>query len=101
MEEQPRVIEPRSERCFSFALEELKGGRRAFRRAWAETRQYVFRVSAGRYPPSTKAGERIAETQHDHKVPYAPYYAIKNANNEVIPWTPNQADLEACDWVVF
>jgi hypothetical protein len=86
---------------FSAALEALKAGRRVFRTGWNGKGMYVYRVDQGRYPPITKAGERIAETQHDHKVPYAPYYAIKGADNMVTPWTPTQGDLEVDDWIII
>ena len=35
----------------------------------------------------------------EDKVPYAGYIALKNAQDQVVPWLPSQGNLLAEDWV--
>lgn len=83
---------------FGSALNGLKAGHALTRTGWNGAGQYVYLVGEGRYAPTTPSGEAIAATQDDGKVPYAPYFALKNAQNAVVPWVPSVSDILAIDW---
>lgn len=82
---------------FSAALEAVKEGRRITRSGWNGAGQYIWYVPPGSYPARMEA---IKGVFPDDLVPYAGYLALKNAQNEVVPWTPSQGDLFATDWVI-
>lgn len=82
---------------FGFALAALKQGEAVARSGWNGAGQFVYRVGPGRYPPATVIAKRAFGGE---AVPYAPYYALKNAQGSVVPWTPSQGDLEAEDWTI-
>lgn len=85
---------------FGEALEALKIGKKVARSGWNGKGMYLYLVGPGRYPPSTPAGEAIAATQSDHLVPYAPYIAMKTAQDYVVPWLASQTDILGEDWEV-
>jgi hypothetical protein len=86
---------------FGEALEALKVGKKVARSGWNGKGMYLYLVGPGRYPPSTPAGEAIAATQSDHLVPYAPYIAMKTAQDYVVPWLASQTDILGEDWIVI
>lgn len=83
---------------FGRALEILKEGSRVAREGWNGKGMFVYLVGAGRYPPSTDAGYKIAAEQEDGLVPYKPYLAMKTVDGEVVPWLASQTDILADDW---
>lgn len=85
---------------FSRALVSLKDGHKVGRSGWNGKGMYLYLVGPGRYPPSTPAGEAIAVTQSDRLVPYAPYIAMKTAQDYVVPWLASQTDLLSDDWEI-
>lgn len=86
---------------FNVAITALKSGLKVSRSGWNGKGMYLYLVGPGRYPPSTPAGEEIAATQSDHRVPYAPYVAMKTVSGEVVPWLASQTDLLSEDWNII
>jgi hypothetical protein len=85
---------------FGAALAALKQGNKVARSGWNGKGMYLYLVGPGRYPPTTPAGEAIAASQPDHLVPYAPYIAMKTAQDYVVPWLASQTDLLSDDWEI-
>lgn len=86
---------------FGIALIALKMGKQVTRSGWNGKGMYLYRVGAGRYPPSTPAGRAIAAEQPDGLVPYPPYIAMKTVTGEVVPWLASQTDLLSDDWIIL
>lgn len=83
---------------FGVALSLLKAGKRVCRAGWNGKGMYIYLVGAGRYLPSTPAGDFIAGGNPDGLVPYRPYLAMKTVDDDVVPWVASQTDLLAEDW---
>lgn len=83
---------------FGVALALLKAGKRVAREGWNGKGMFIYLVGPGRYPPTTPAGQMIADFQGDRLVPYRPYLAIKAVDGMVSPWVASQTDLLASDW---
>ncbi len=86
---------------FGDALAALKVGRRIQRAGWNGKGMFLYLVGPGRYPPSTLAGQQIANEQRDGLVPYLPYIAMKTVTGEVVPWLASQTDVLGEDWAVL
>lgn len=95
-----REYRPDGELDFAGALKMLNTGRALARSGWNGKGMFIYKVEAGRYPPSTPTGHSIASEQHDYRVPYGPYLAMKTATGEVVPWLASQTDILASDWGV-
>ena len=78
------------------ALEELKAGNKVARKGWNGANQFIWYVPPGLYPARMEA---IKGYFAEDKVPYAGYIALKNAQDQVVPWLPSQGNLLAEDWV--
>ena len=70
---------------FMKALEELKAGNKVARKGWNGANQFIWYVPPGLYPARMEAIKG--------------YIALKNAQDQVVPWLPSQGDLLAEDWV--
>lgn len=75
----------------------LKQGKRVARAGWNGEGQFAWLVPEGKYPARMEA---IKGFYPDDVVPYAPYFALKNAQGQVVPWIPSVGDLLATDWYV-
>ncbi|HCR0680669.1 TPA: DUF2829 domain-containing protein [Klebsiella aerogenes] len=82
---------------FGEALSALKDGKKVFRSGWNGANQFAWHVPAGEYPARMEA---IKGFFPDDKVPYAAYFALKNAQGKVVPWVPSVGDILAEDWRV-
>lgn len=82
---------------FSDALMWLKGGKKVARRGWNGENQFCWLVPEGQYPARMEA---IKGYFPGDIVPYGAYFALKNAQDVVVPWVPSVGDLLACDWYV-
>lgn len=83
---------------FSAALMWLKEGKRVCRSGWNGAGQFAWMVPPGSYPARMEA---IKGHYPDDMVPYGAYFALKNAQETVVPWVPSVGDLLATDWQVF
>lgn len=61
---------------------------------------FVYRIPANKYPADRNILGTMAGIFPDDLVPYKVFYAIKTADNEVMPWCPSQEDLDATDWEI-
>lgn len=82
---------------FSDALMWLKEGKRVARKGWNGNGQFCWMVPEGQYPARMEA---IKGHFPGDMVPYGAYFALKNAQNVVVPWVPSVGDLLAMDWYV-
>ncbi|WP_065647710.1 Thoeris anti-defense Tad2 family protein [Pantoea eucrina] len=73
----------------------LATGCAAARMGWNGASQFIWFVPPGEYPARM---EVIRDHFPDNLVPYAGYYAMKNAQGQVTPWVPSNGDLQATDW---
>jgi len=73
----------------------LASGCAAARMGWNGANQFIWYVPPGEYPARM---EVIRDHFPDNLVPYAGYYAMKNAQGQVTPWVPSNGDLQATDW---
>lgn len=80
---------------FASALKALKSGQKVTRAGWNGKDQFVWYVPAGEYPARMEAVK--GEFDND-QVPYDAYFALKNAQGKVVPWTPSVSDILATDW---
>lgn len=69
---------------FSTALQNLKNGKHVQRQGWNGKGMFLFLIPAN----SVIVGERKL----------APFIAIKDAQNNLVPWLASQTDLLAEDW---
>lgn len=83
---------------FSDALMWLKEGKRVARKGWNGNGQFCWMVPAGQYPARMEA---IKGHFPGDMVPYGAYFALKNAQDVVVPWVPSVGDLLATDWQVY
>lgn len=83
---------------FSDALMWLKEGKRVCRSGWNGAGQFAWMVPPGSYPARMEA---IKGHYPDDMVPYGAYFALKNAQDTVVPWVPSVGDLLATDWQVY
>ena len=83
---------------FSDALMWLKEGKRVCRSGWNGAGQFAWMVPPGSYPARMEA---IKGHYPDDMVPYGAYFALKNAQETVVPWVPSVGDLLATDWQVY
>ncbi len=81
---------------FGKALEAIKAGKKISREGWNGGGQFAWHVPDGKYPARMEAikGHFDADL-----VPYAAYFALKNAQGNVVPWVPSIGDILAEDWV--
>ena len=92
---------------FSQALHELKHGKKITRLAWSND-EWLYLVPENKYPAQTFAAKnywrgksetvKLESGEVVPLVPYGAYIAIKTCQQNVIPWTPSQADIMANDW---
>jgi hypothetical protein len=82
---------------FSDALMWLKEGKRVARKGWNGCGQFCWMVPEGQYPARMEA---IKDHFPGDMVPYGAYFALKNAQDVVVPWVPSVGDLLATDWIV-
>lgn len=83
---------------FSDALMWLKEGKRVARKGWNGKGQFCWMVPESQYPARTEA---IKGHFPGDMVPYSAYFALKNAQDAVVPWQPSVGDLLATDWKVY
>lgn len=81
---------------FGQALEAVKSGAKIYREGWNGKGQFAWYVPEGKYPARMEA---IKGFFPDDKVPYAAYFALKNAQGNVVPWIPSVGDILASDWL--
>lgn len=86
-----------AEGTFEYALTTLKERKPVTRRGWNAPGQFVYLVPPASYPAQT--GVAKAHFGEGAMVPYAGYFALKNAQGIVTVWTPSTGDLLADDWV--
>lgn len=93
---------------FSDALRELKAGKKVSRAGWNGKNMWIYRVPANSYPAQTEAAKdywrkrqiEAGEGVSPVLVPYGAYYAMKTAQENVVPWLASQTDIDAEDWGV-
>lgn len=83
---------------FEEALKVLKNGGAVTRLGWNGPGQFAYAVPAAHYPAQT--GVAKAHFGVGSLVPYAGYFALKNAQGVVSVWVPSTGDLLAEDWYV-
>lgn len=94
-----QAYRPTSGLPFGQVIEALKAGKRAARKGWNGQGMFVYYVPAAAYLAQTPvAKEHFGEHAY---VPYAPYLAIKTAEDTVSTWVPSVSDVLAEDWVVW
>lgn len=85
---------------FGWALRQLKQGYKLCRRGWNGQGLFIFFQKG--YPEGVPANINTATAlgiEVGTVVVIKPYLAIKNVQNEYVPWTPNQSDILAEDWM--
>lgn len=83
---------------FNDATIGLQEGQLWTRTGWNGAGQFVWWVPPGKYPARMEA---IKGYFADDLVPYRGYFALKNAQGEVVPWVPSMGDIMALDWTKF
>ena len=76
---------------FSWALEEMKRGRRLRREGWTDKSVWVRYVGHAAVSGATFEGE--LGTYH-----WQSHLALKTLTDTFVPWTPTQTDILATDW---
>lgn len=79
---------------FDYALSALKDGKKVARTGWNGKGMYVYYVPGAEYEACTKT----ARKEFGNKVPYEPYFAIKNVKGTISTWVPSINDCLAEDW---
>jgi hypothetical protein len=81
---------------FQAALAALKVGGRVARSGWNGHNMFAYMVPEAAYPAQTGAAKMYFGD--NALVPYAPYFALKNAQDSVSVWVPSVGDILADDW---
>ena len=92
---------------FGMALEALRRGRRVARAGWNGGGQWVTlagpkegaKVHADSFWSAKNAD--FARDQPDGEVTVAPYFTLKNAQDQIAVWVPSTSDCLANDWRVL
>jgi hypothetical protein len=85
---------------FGTAIHAMKNGLKVQRRGWNGRGQFVFYVPANKYHAGGNKNGTLFGMFPDDMVPYDGYFALKTAQNTVVPWTISQNDATAEDWQV-
>lgn len=86
---------------FGDALTFMKQGRKVARAGWNGKGMFIYRVAANKYPTSGNPNSPVEGMFADNMVPYGAYYAMKTADDNVVPWLCSQTDMEAEDWTLI
>lgn len=84
---------------FSWALNELRNGRRMARKGWNGKGMYIVLQKA--YPDGIPINRNTAEATgmpEGTVCKFLPYLMMKTAGDEFVPWLASQTDLLAFDW---
>jgi len=87
-----------NDNSFSYALEQIKQGKKAARSGWNGMGMFVFLV-----PGSTFQVNRpplLGIYPEGTQIQYHAHIDMKTAQGTVVPWLASQTDLLADDWVV-
>lgn len=87
---------------FSKALYALKKGHKITNTGWNGKDQYIVKMAG--YPDGVPANENFFKatgTPIGTQVKISPYYVLRNAQGEYVPWTPSTGDLNSDKWEVL
>lgn len=82
---------------FGAATKLAKEGCKVARKDWNESGMFAYVVPANKYPVRTEMVKGVFEND---MVPYRAYWALKTAQNDVVPWTPSGTDTLSEDWTI-
>ena len=74
---------------FSWALNQLKAGRKVYRRGWNGKGMWLMYVPCN--PMHTFSSG-------DSEYSWQDFIAMKTADGTIVPWTPSQSCILATDW---
>ncbi len=83
---------------FGDALAALKDSCVVTREGWNAKGMFVYFVPPAKYKAQTGVAREFYGV--DAMVPYAGYFALKNADGKVHTWVPSVGDLLAHDWII-
>ena len=94
---EPEMVQEQA-RTFGFgaAIEELKAGRKCWRKGWNGKGMWLSLVRTGHY--DVGIGTASTGYEADHKVELSPWIGMKTADNKYVPWLASQTDMLAEDW---
>lgn len=75
---------------YSEAMKLASDGEAIQQTGWNGKGMFVFMVPAGEYEPVTPTMKAYFK---GGLVPYGAYFALKTADNKVVPWQPSQTDM--------
>lgn len=84
---------------FSWALNELKGGKLLTRTGWNGKKIYVYHVSGTTFKANRGPLSKILGIGTE--VTYLPHIDMRTATGECVPWVMSQTDLLSNDWIHY
>lgn len=82
---------------FGEALECLRDGSKIAREGWNGKGMFLFLVDRGLWDLNDVVG---VSTMDLYPSQFAPFIAMKTADDKLVPWLASQTDILANDWVV-
>lgn len=83
---------------FSWALAEVKAGKRMARTGWNGKGMFIFLVPGSHFLVSRPP--LLGIYPEGTPIDYRPHIDMKTADGQVVPWVASQSDLLATDWDV-
>lgn len=84
---------------FSWALQQLKEGRKMYRNGWNSTNQFIFLMPG--YPdgvPANGPTSAALNIEQGETIYVRPYIMMCTVSDELVPWIATQSDVLADDW---
>jgi hypothetical protein len=81
---------------FGQAIEELKAGRRCWRKGWNGKGMWLSLVKNGHYDVGIST--IVADSETGYGIELSPWIGMKTADDKYVPWLASQTDMLAEDW---
>ena len=80
-----------------YALDAIKNGFKVARRGWNGKGMYVFLIGTDNARP--EGSWHFTNGKNDNMT-RLPFFAMKTAQDEIVPWLASQTDILADDWEI-
>lgn len=85
--------------AIGWAVKEMLDGNAVTRTGWNGAGQFLYYVKPGAYKATSPVAKKV--WGEEGLVSYSAYIALKNTQNDVVPWQASQGDLLATDWELY
>lgn len=83
-------------KSFSWALDEIKAGRKLAREGWNGKNMFIFHVPGSRF--EVNRPPLLGIYPHGTVINYHAHIDMRTADGTIVPWLASQTDILAEDW---